>query len=446
MRRPAPLALAALATAGAAHAEPYRCSTADADLAFDGVDVAELTGDTGWFPSGYAAQVRIAGRVAGQTFVAMGLQPTLCWDGGGERMTATLPGRAGTGLLDVAYGAEVHLYGHIDTTVLGIHVFWEGEIPIPFIPEDLILADTGAFDPALGDSASVYDTTDPIPLLSTDVIGALISITGISGGLYLDVSGAMATTYAPNAMTAGDASITTAGGSAEVPRPDPGWGPAVELPLGVDGLVRYEPSLIFTIGLDIKIFGIRVVDYQLFGVPLALPAIDRRVAMAGGAHVPLPELAALGEGARIDFATGPTQELAIANRGEAPLSIEVAAAPPGITTDPIATLAAGAESRLRVTASAEAMTAGTLGPLVLATSDPDHPTLSVALGVDVGGSDQGDPIDPEPSAGCAAGGGDGGMILVLVLGLSLTGCTRRRSTGRSAARGCSSASRSPRCR
>src|SRR5262249_42723352 len=124
------LVLAVLFTAiGArvAHADVTRCASGDVDLRYHDQLFDKMTGDTGWFPQGYDAQLRLVGRIAGETTVAMGVRPTACWTGG---MMATVPGRPGTGSLDFAYGAELHLYGQIHTTVLGYHFDWNGEFPL----------------------------------------------------------------------------------------------------------------------------------------------------------------------------------------------------------------------------------------------------------------------------------------------------------------------------
>jgi len=424
-RRASLVAAAALAlSAGRAAAAPDRCASVDADLSTGGTDLIELAGDTGWFPSGYAAQLRLTGQIAAHTWVDLGLSPTACWDAG---MVAHLPARPATGVLDVAYGAQLQLFGHVDTTVLGYHVFWEGQIPIPYIPEDLLIGGSTTFDPSLGaPPATVYDTTDPVPLIRTDVLGSIIAITGISGNLHVDVTGAMETSYRTTALVTPDGEITTPNGSIGLDRPAAGWGATADLAVSARGQVHYDPSLIFSVGVDLRIFGIRVVDYTLLSVPMGLPAFDRELTLTGDpTRIPLPELAALGDGARVDFADAEVQELEVANRGAGPLAIEVASAPPGISAAAV-TIAPGATTVLRITASPGALAAGVTAPLVLATNDPDHPTLSIDVGIDVGGNDPGeDDHGGQVSAGCSAGGGGGGALALVVVGLALA--TRRRS-------------------
>jgi MYXO-CTERM domain-containing protein len=415
-----------LAVAPTASAAVNRCAHADVDLAFDGTAITQLTGDTGWFPSSFPVQLRLTGRVAGQTLVAMGLQPTACWTDG---MRATVPGRAATGGLDVTYGAEVHLFVHIDTTVLGEHIFWEHEIPIPVLPQDLIIAGSTTFDPTLlpgsaQSSVQVFDTTDPVHLLFTDVISDLISIVGISGGLHVDVVGSMTTTYETSRVIAGTAAIASAGDDVAIARPGDGFGASIDLPVRADGVVRYHPRLTFDVGVDLRIFGIRVVQYDLFDIPMDLPSIDQSITLAGDrARIPLPVLGDLGDGARIDFAGGELQQLTVRNRGEAALMIEAATPIAGVTVEPV-TIQPGATGALRVTVAAGTITPGTTTMLALATNDPDHGTLPIALGIDVGGSDGGTDDAAASHAGCSVAGN--GASAWLAVGLALIAVRRRR--------------------
>jgi len=207
------LALVLASSASVARAEVTRCSTIDADLAYSATDLQEMDGDTGWFPSGYDAQLRITGVVTGQTKVDMGLSPTGCWP---DKMSLAAPGRAQTGLLDSEYGAQLHVYGQIHTSVLGYQIDWSGEIPIPFIPTDLLIAGTTAFDPTLlpgseQPSVSVSDTTSRVPRDHEPTSCPTSSRSpGITGGLALYVQGQMSTTYATSTISFGKDAITAA--------------------------------------------------------------------------------------------------------------------------------------------------------------------------------------------------------------------------------------------
>src|SRR5258706_6451806 len=110
MKATLPITLLTLATAGSARADQARCVETSSDLAFTVSDLPELTADTGWIPSGSPMQIRVAGRLAGTTTVAMSLAPTACW---AQDMTITTTGLPQTGLLDSAYGAELQVKGKI---------------------------------------------------------------------------------------------------------------------------------------------------------------------------------------------------------------------------------------------------------------------------------------------------------------------------------------------
>ncbi len=306
-----------------AAADVNRCATGDTDLEYTGTDLPEIAGDTGWFPSGYVAQLRLSGRVVGHTAVATGMRAQACW---GEKMEATLAGRPTTGWLDAAYGAEVSLKGRIHTSVLGKSINWEGNIALPYIPMDLLLEGQTAFDPSVDPTklARVSDATAPITLLSTDLLGDYIPVLGVSGGVRVTVTPSMATTFRFKKATLAGGTIDSPGDKVTITTNEPrGFGGGVELALQTEGIVRYEPALKFGAGLQVTIFGYRIVDWQIVSVSFGLPALERTIKLTGdAAHIPLPVLEGIGEGARMDFATGTVQELNVRNFGEAMLSIE----------------------------------------------------------------------------------------------------------------------------
>lgn len=405
---------------GAARADVTRCSSGTANVAYSAMDLQEMDGDTGWFPQGYDAQLRITGRVTGQTNLAMGLSPTACWP---DQMSVTAPGVAQSGLLDSEYGAELHLFGQINTTVLGISINWSGEIPIPFLPTDLLLAGTTNFDPAMlpdskQSSVSVSDTTSQIKVISTDVLSDIIAVTGITGGLSVYVQGQMTTTYSTGEIDIGASAITSDTGSIAVTTPPGGYAATLALPVVASGVVVYAPSLLFNIAFDVRIFGITVVSYQLASIALPLSAIDRPVMLTGdGVTLPLPHLDAAPVG--LGFASGAVQTLALHNSGAAPLMLELATGPDGVTAVPT-TIAAGADGTVQITASDTGTVAS--APLVLATNDPNHASLSLTLDPSTSGQTNSD--DPTTkSGGCAAGGGAGGLPMVA---LGLVFAIRRR--------------------
>jgi len=414
-----------LSASQTARADVTRCAGGDANVAFNVNDIAEQSGDTGWFPSDPTAQLRLTGQIIGTTNVAMDLAPSACWDNG---MAVGVPGAKGSGTLDVEYGADLHLFGQIHTSILGQSIDWEGEIPIPFIPTDLLLAGTTSFDPVMlpdspEKSVSVSDTTDAITVISTNLIGDLIDITGISGGLYVTVQGQMTSTYTTNAVTIGDdGQITSATGTAAVTTPNGGYGPMLAVAADATGNVHYAPSLIFAANFDVKILGIKVVNYQIASIQMPLSAIDRPISLTGaGAQIGLPHIDTLPQA--LGFANGSAQQLTFHNGGAAPLMIEMASAPSGVTAAAI-TIAPGTDGAVEVNA-ADPTTVGS-SALVLNTNDPNNPTVTVELDASSSGQTNQSGTDDGERAGCNAGGSAPGGGLLLV-GFVLFAVKRRRS-------------------
>jgi hypothetical protein len=413
-------------TVSAARADVTRCSQANVDLSYQANDLPDASGDTGWFPGGSPAQLRITGQLAGLTKVAMGMAPTACWDSG--PMTLTVPGRAQTGLLDSEYGADLLVYAQIHTSVLGIDINWSGQIPITALPTDFLVAGQTGFDPSVlpdSDQSAISVTsnpTSPVRLISTDVLSSIIDITGLSGGVSITAQGQLTTTYMTNDFQVAGGSIASVTGSVPATRPASGFGTDLTVSLSADGEVVYEPSLIFDAKLYISIFGIHVVNWTIASVTLPLPSIDRSVTLSGtDVAIPLPHMDQVPTS--LGFASGSVQQLQIHNAGSAPLQLEVGTAPDGVTADPV-TIAPGTDGTIRVTAADPSAVSGQ--SLVFETNDPEHAQLAIALDGNHDGQGSGSDGDGHgESSGCSAGhGGTGGGLLVIVaLGLV---CVRRR--------------------
>ena len=407
-----------LAIPAAASADVDRCATADVDVAYAGNDIAEVSGDTGWFPSGYVAQLRLSGKVAGHTLVESGLRTQACWKDG--KMEATLAGRAGAGWLDVAYGAEVSLKGRIHTSVLGKSIDWEGNIPLPYIPMDLLLEGQTAFDPAIDPTkiARVSDGTSPITLLSTDIIGDYLPISGISGGLRVSVSAQMASSFRTKKATVAGGTIDSPTDKVPLESTGPrGFSGGLEVAIQTEGTVRYEPTLRFAAGLQVTILGIRVVDWELFAIPMGLPAFERTIKLTGEAtRLALPVLEGIGEGARMDFASGTVQELPVRNLGEGTLSIEPTVVGGALVS--AVTIPPGGSDVVKVFVSDDAAFSAGAFEIKLATNDPDRDEIAIQLGKQVGGTDPGVPPDESgESGGCSAGGSSTWTFGLILLGL-----------------------------
>ncbi len=424
MLRPAIVAIPALLAAVPAAAEPNRCATADSDLEYKGTDIPEFGGDTGWIPGGSPAQIRLAAHLEGHTAVSAGYTAKGCWQDG---MKGSLAGRPGTGYLDVAYGADLSLKARIHTSILGKSIDWEGNIPIPYIPSDLLIADTTDFTPRLPTTvaATVSDSTQAVNVISTDVIGNFISIPGISGGLHISVRGSMTSTYRAKTTSFADGTVDSLEDLVSIAQPGAGFHSSLEMPLTVDGVVHYAPKLTFAAGFDVTILGFKVVDWDIATVSMSLPSLDRNVKLEGEpAVLPLPEMDGLGDGARMDFAAGATQTIHVKNTGQGPLELVPTNLPAGVTAAPL-TLAPGAQGDLSVTAAAGAL--ASTASLTVQTNDPDRPTVEVELGMQNGGTDGGkaDGEVGEPDGGCSTGSGQGAGLILFALGF--VAIRRRRS-------------------
>ncbi len=412
-------------TAATARADVTRCASGDATVAYSVDDLPTQTGDTGWFPSDPTAQLRLTGEIVGKTAVGMGLSPTACWDTG---MLISTPGEATSGMLDIEYGAALHLYGQVHTSVLGESIDWSGEIPIPYLPTDLLIAGTTTFDPMLlpdspVSSTSVSGATAPVTVLSTNVLSDIIDIIGISGNLYVTVQGAMTSTYTTTSVAIGDDGvITSAIGSASLDAPAGGYGAMLSVSAGATGNVHYAPSLVFAANADIAILGYKIVNYQIASITMPLSPIDRPITLTGtGTQIGLPHIDTLP--AQLGFASGASQTLQLHNGGAAPLMIEQSSAPDGVTAEAV-TIAPGADGAVQVTAAD--VTAIGNAPLILSTNDPNQPSVTVALAAAASGQTN----TPSPTddggdhAGCNAAGGSPGAVILL--GIALAVRRRRR--------------------
>jgi len=387
-------------------------------------DLPDLHAETGWFPDGYVAQLNIVGQMIGETTVAMGLTPTACWD---DSMQITVAGAADAGYLDSEYGAAVDVYGRIHTSVLGYQIDWEGKIPLPsFLPHDFLLAGTTTFQPtALSGAVTVTSNpTSPVIVVSTDVLSSLISLGSISGGLDIAVQGELGTSYQSTQIDVGGGAFARDGEHVTIARPDHGFGATLDTQLSAKGVVHYEPYVIFSVLFDVRIFGIRVCNFDLASVTLPLPVIDRQITLDGGKiSIPLPHLDRVPQS--LGFATGGSQPLAVHNSGAAPLEIAIAQAPAGVSAQPI-TIAPGADGTITVTADPTTVS----GKLELATNDPNYPSISVALDAAQSGevTTPATP-DPEDGGGCNSTGAQPWWIILALIpiGASRTAPSRRRA-------------------
>ena len=152
---------------------------------------------------------------------------------------------------------------------------------------------------------------------------------------------------------------------------------------------------------------------------MPLPAIDCPISLTGaGTQIGLPHIDTLP--AQLGFASGASQQLQLHNDGAAPLMIELASAPDGVTAEAV-TIAPGADGAVQITAADLTSNAS----LVLSTNDPNNPTLTIALDANASGQTNSSPTDDAEAGGCNAAGHAPGTGVLLV-GIALVVVRRRR--------------------
>ena len=364
------------------------CHEADVDFAWRDALFAPIDLDSGWVPAGSPLQLRIAVHFGGETNIAEGGTVATSWP---APLSISLPGRPGTGTFSIDYGFELTITLRFDVTVAGVRYAWEGDIPVPYFPEDLRMAASGTFDPfLLSDTMStrpveLSDATDRFVAFRYDLAGGLISIPGVGGGFALDLQASLDATYqGTRNVVARGRPITTETGLTVI-TPDgasPGFGPAEDVTVHPEGTLHRDGVITLFPNLYLSVVG-RHFAFDLAEIPLhVVDRTDDVVFDDRVVHVPLPDvrvmplLVDMGE-----IPLGRTEErfVAIANDGEAPLEVVASMADlPFSTSTPRLTVPPMSEGRLavRYMPSAAGSSADTL---FLETNDPDAPLVVVRL-------------------------------------------------------------------
>jgi MYXO-CTERM domain-containing protein len=419
------------------------------NAAFDDVMI-----DTGWQPPGAPIQLRFVLSFGGSAEVDMDADVVTEWP---APLTVSAPGRPETGRLAINYGIELQIQLRFDVNVAGVRYRWEGDIPVPGIPEDLRAAAEGNFDPYLLPPSerpfTVMDTTDRVEVVRYDALGGIIPVPGVGGGIVVTVQGDLAVSYQTIQIVVGDASPITMEDAFTVVGPDTGeimFGAAKDLLIHPEGVLGFDATINVAPGLYLSFAGTRR-DYPLVEIPITVA--DELVDVIfddHATHVPLPDIRMSGTSYDLgEVPVGESSErtLTIDNVGEAELEVTLAmpGSPFGVD-EPSLTLAPGAEESFTVTFAPE--TGGVAnGVVLLRTNDPDESTVAVRLTgsgiettmpMDDGGTpmdDGGMPMDdggammvPEDGGcGCrSAGAGDGARGWPLFAVLALLAPLRRR--------------------
>jgi MYXO-CTERM domain-containing protein len=372
------------------------------NAAFDDVSI-----DTGWVPSGAPIQLRFVVSFGGSAEVDLAGDVVTQWP---PPLAVSVPGDEGTGRLAINYGLELSVRLRFDVNVAGIRYRWEGDIPVPLIPEDLRAAAEGVFDPFLLPPSErpvvVRDVTDRVEVLRYDALGGIISVPGVGGGLALTVQGDLAASYETLSIEVTDASPIDMEDAFTVVGPDPGltdYGPAKDLLVHPEGVLGFDADVVLAPVLYLSFAGTRR-DFPLVEIPVSVA--DRTVDVVfddHATHVPLPDLRL--SGTAFDVGEVPVfgeaeRVVVVENVGEAPLVIDIARPSAPFAADR-ETLTLPPDSDASFTVSFAPEEAGPAGAvLTLSTNDPDEGTVVLRLsgeGIAAPAEDAGVPMaDAEP--------------------------------------------------
>lgn len=410
------------------------------DALFDDIDF-----DTGWVPAGSPLQLRFMFALAGSTEIEMGGTSVTSWP---PPLAESVPGRPDTGRFSVNYGYEVHVLLRFDVTVAGVRYAWMSEVPIPFIPADLRVADDAYFTPYILPPTeprpiAVQDTTERISLVTLG-LGSLIGITGVDGGLAVDAQAALDGTWQTDRLVVRDALpiLTEDGTTVMGPGMSAlGFGAAKDVFVHPEGTLHYTGTLNFYPNLFLSVVGVDF-HFDLAEIPVELVDLDSNVIFDDDtAHVPLPDMEVTPTS--IDFGDVTAGErverlIRIRNAGEAPLSASLA--PPEAPFDVSdATIEVPPSSAVSVAVGFAPDAEGAFAEnLLIGSNDPDADLVLVRLsghglpapevdagfdaGVDAGGG-------PSTAGGCgcrlAAGHGRGAGTFGVALLIALIAWRRR---------------------
>jgi hypothetical protein len=398
------------------------------EAAFDDVML-----DTGWIPASSPIQLRFGVAIGGSTEIDQSGALRFSWP---DAMSETITGVPGTGRIAINYGIEIIARLRFDIEVAGIRYRWEGDIPIPSIPEDLRMAGETVFDPfAFAPAArpAISDTTDEIEVIRYDALGGLISIPGVGGGINVVVVGELEAEYATLRLVVADAPPILGEGAMTLITPAAEFGPALDSISHPEGTLHHRGQVILRPALYLSFAGTRE-TFPIVEIPIPIVDADADVIFGDRTtHVPLPDIET--ESA-IDFglvAAGVRNErlLTVTNSGEAELVLsELVAGGDFASVRP--TLNVPPHSTARVAIGFYSLTGGPHESVLrLETNDPDEPTIEISLtaliegtefpptdgGIvtrpDAGPTSSG-PLD-EGGCGCDAGAGTNALAFALLL-------------------------------
>ncbi len=404
---------------------------------FTGVGCGDMLGysyDSGWLPDDEAEiQVRFRVQLGGlidenlnAAGVTMDTEALGTW---APPIEVGLSGSSDGGRLQVAYGITVQAELRLFLEWEGIEIRDTRDIPIPYIgdlADRLLMEGETTFTPiSLGETQTVQGNTERFTLFEYDVLGTVLEPIEVlwdefdfSGGFRLDLAG-----YAEAQYRTDQVSISPEGGpltpehpEMSIPNPDPGglgYGASLP-PMTVDpeGTFECEVGLQLIPSLFVEIF-----DYELswdIPIDISVGLTDTRTPaefepLVFTLNLPDVEL----EPEVIDFSSHPDgaraeEYFTVRNNGRSPLIVDLTPFSSAIELSPTALeIGPGGFVFVFVYADPAALDPEEAG-ILLETSDPDTPQLTIGiLGSDVDIPDGG-PGDPDGGADSGPGDPDSG--------------------------------------
>lgn len=351
--------------------------------------------DSGWVPAGSPIQVHFAFDLMAETEVDLGGDVVTSWPTTPpmRAVAISVPGRAGTGRLSMAYGFQIVAEMRLHLDVGGTVYDWTGDIPLPgSFPRDLRLAAMTTFDPfvlpgAMPRPVTAMDATDAVRIIGLSVSSlAGVSIPGIDGGIDLSARATLTTGYQTERIdvTRSPSFISTEGASAPLPPMDTtvGFGPGTDVTVLPHGRVFYDGTITLTPAVYVTLAGRRW-DLVSFDIPLHLVETDTETHfLPATVHVPLPDV-------RLDPATVDAGDVAVGamadvtslvrNEGEADLVVNVIPPAGALTVTPSTMRLAPHESRALVVTYAPTMPETITSIVTLTTNDPDASAIALTV-------------------------------------------------------------------
>lgn len=414
------------------------CHRADIDFAHLDMRLPSVSLDTGWVPSSSPIQVRFALFFMGETEVTLGGTLATYWPFG---LSMATPGRAGQGHLRMSWGIEIVARMRFSATIAGVRYEWEGDIPfVPF--RDLRLIDDTTFDPFVLPGATprpvvIRDTTEMISLFTvglSSIIGG--SIPGIDGGFAVTARGDLATSYQTDRILIDDARgpVDREGAVVQYWPPSGGFGASEDVVVRPQGTISYEGDVVLRPNVYVELLGRR---FELVGIDVPVPIVRTSTATAfdpATVHVPLPDITVTPtnlDAGTLYLGDVSDQTLVVRNRGEAELTVSVAALPDTLLPSSTMLAIPPSSERALVLTLAPDMAGPFAQTLTLHTNDPDQPIVRIPVTAEVIAPDAGvlraDAGRPDGGLGNDAGLADAGRPLGGLAG-GACGCRAARGS------------------